>query len=86
MTKSQKYEELKEICKQLDVKIIYEASGTKPGFAIVNGKKNIVVNRYYNLDQKIDCIAKSLREDLDISGVFIKPIIRNLIGDKGFDF
>lgn len=85
MNKKEKYEALKDICKKAGVKIIYEASGFKPGFAIVNGKKHIVVNKFFDIDQKIDCIAESLRE-IDLTGIFIKPAIRDLIGERGFDF
>lgn len=79
------FEELKSICRQLSIKIIYEASGNPPGYAVVGGKKYIVINKYYTLEQKIDTLSEALKET-DLEGVFLKPIIRNLLEDNRFDF
>ncbi|MDC1068562.1 hypothetical protein OAQ99_05315 [Candidatus Kapabacteria bacterium] len=79
------YEELKSICKQLDIKIIYEANGQQKGFALVNGRKHIVINKFYSLEQKIKSLSDAMK-NTDLDGIFIKPAIRSYIYDISIGF
>ena len=51
-----------------DFHLRYEKGSFKSGFCVIKDKKVIVVNKYFSLEGKINCLIEILKEvDLDYS-------------------
>lgn len=60
---------LEDIFAESDFILRYEKGNFKSGYCILNDQKVVVVNKFYTLEGKINCIVEILRTlKLDISG------------------
>lgn len=60
---------LEDIFAESDFILRYEKGNFKSGYCILNDQKVVVINKFYTLEGKINCIVEILRTlKLDISG------------------
>ena len=71
----QKFEQLAEA---LDVKIIQEKGNFKGGYCLLEKEGIIVVNKLNPIEQRIRALAQAFSK-LDISKIYMRPAIRNII-------
>ena len=78
-------EELEEIAEKLSIGVQYDDLmgmdyKVKAGLCKLKGKNVIILDRRTPLRERIDLLARTLRQ-FDLSSMFIKPYIRLIIGD-----
>jgi hypothetical protein len=56
-----------------------EVEGSSGGLYLFKGKRFLLVNKNRPVDEKIDLLAEALRKE-DLSGVYVLPAIRELLG------
>lgn len=57
---------LEDIFAESDYSLRYEKGNFKPGYCILNDAKIAIVNKYYTLEGKINCLVEILRTiDID---------------------
>lgn len=69
---------LLELAEDLGIKIIQDKGNFKGGYCILKNKDIIVLNKLNPIEQKVKSLAQAF-SDLDISEVYIKPAIRDII-------
>ena len=72
------FEELIDIGKKLGIKIIQDKGNFKGGYCLLEEEKIIVLNKLKPLDFHIKSLI-TIYSQKDISKIYIKPIIRNII-------
>ena len=70
--------ELEILADSLKIKIIKEKGNFKGGYCLLKEEKIIVINNLNPLEQRIRALTRAFSQ-LDISDIYIKPVIRNLI-------
>ena len=75
------YQEFETLAEAIDIKIIQEKGNFKGGYCLLEKERIIVVNKLKPLEQRIRALAKAFSK-LDISKVYIKPIIRDMIAGE----
>ncbi len=78
-------EELEEIAEKLSIAVRYDDLmgmdfKVKGGLCKIKGKDVIIMDRRTPPRERIDLLARTLRQ-FDLSSMFIKPYIRIIIGD-----
>lgn len=59
---------LEDLIAESDYMLRYEKGNFKSGYCILNDTKIIIVNKYYAIDGKINCLLEIIKNvDLDIS-------------------
>ncbi len=53
---------LEDLISETDYILRYEKGNFKPGYCILKDKKVIIVNKYYQIDGKINCLLDIIRE------------------------
>ena len=71
-------EEFGFIAKELGIRIIKDKGNFSGGFCLLKKEKIIVVNKNQPLEQRVRSLCKAFSK-LDISTIYIKPIIRKMI-------
>ena len=69
---------LLELAEDLGIKIIQDKGNFKGVYSILKNKDIIVLNKLNPIEQKVKSLAQPF-SDLDISEVYIKPAIRDII-------
>ncbi|MDH5603466.1 MAG: hypothetical protein OEY51_05990 [Cyclobacteriaceae bacterium] len=52
---------LEDLISETDYILRYEKGNFKPGYCILNDRKIIIVNKYYPLDGKINCLLEIIK-------------------------
>ena len=53
---------LEDLISETEYILRYEKGNFKPGYCILKDKKVIIVNKYYQIDGKINCLLEIIRE------------------------
>ena len=78
------YQEFEKLAESLEVKIIQEKGNFKGGYCLLEKEKVIVINRLKPLEQRIKALARAFSR-LDISNIYMKPAIRDIIASEVID-
>jgi len=78
MVETETLSSLENIVSQLGLHLRYEKGDFNGGVCRIGETRMLIVNQSLQPRQKIDVIAKELSQ-IDLSGVFIVPAIRELI-------
>ena len=74
-------QEFEQLAEALDVKIIQEKGNFKGGYCLLEKEGIIVVNKLNPIEQRIRALAQAFSK-LDISKIYMKPAIRNIIDSE----
>lgn len=74
--------ELLEIFKQIGYTVRIEKGLFKGGFCLLREEKVFLMNKNIEPQKKINFLAKNLAE-IGVEGIFLKPVIRELIEKEG---
>ncbi len=72
------YKEFEELAEQLGIKIVLGRGNFTGDYCMVEEEKVIVVNKNKPLEQRVKRLAVAFSM-LDLSNVYVKPIIRQMI-------
>ena len=75
------FEEFEKLAEKIDIKIIQEKGDFKGGYCLLEKEGIIVVNKLKPLEQRIQALGQAFSR-LDITHIYIKPIIRDIIKPK----
>ena len=78
------YQEFEKLAESLEVKIIQGKGNFKGGYCLLEKEKVIVINRLKPLEQRIKALARAFSR-LDISNIYMKPAIRDIIASEVID-
>ena len=78
------YQEFEKLAESLEVKIIQEKGNFKGGYCLLEKEKVIVINKLKPLEQRIQSLARAFSQ-LDISNIYMKPAIREIITSEVID-
>ena len=78
------YQEFEKLAESLEVKIIQEKGNFKGGYCLLEKEKFIVINKLKPLEQRIKALALAFAR-LDISNIYMKPAIRDIIASEVID-
>lgn len=53
---------LEDLYSETDYHLRYEKGNFKSGYCLLNSRKIAIVNKYYSLDGKINCLIEMLKE------------------------
>mgnify|MGYP001281419282 FL=1 len=84
MTPSTIYKEFEKLAESLEIKIIQEKGNFKGGYCLFEKEKVIVINKLKPLEQRIKALARAFSR-LDISNIYMKPAIRDIIASEVID-
>ncbi|RKY55840.1 MAG: hypothetical protein DRP89_02515 [Candidatus Neomarinimicrobiota bacterium] len=71
-------EELESLFERLGYTVVYGKGDFKDGTCLVEKDNTVVINKYTPLDLQIEFLTKVLSR-MDLSNVFVLPVIRELI-------
>ena len=74
-------QEFEQLAEALDVKIIQEKGNFKGGYCLLEKEGIIVVNKLNPIEQRIRALPQAFSK-LDISKIYMKPAIRNIIDSE----
>ena len=75
------YQEFEKLAESLEIKIIQEKGNFNGGYCLLEKEKIIVINKLKPLEQRIRALAQAFSK-LDISNIYLKPAIRDIIGSE----
>ena len=75
------FQEFEQLAEALDVKIVQEKGNFKGGYCLLEKEGIIVVNKLNPIEQRIRALAQAFSR-LDISKIYMKPAIRNIINSE----
>ncbi len=75
------YNELKEIFKKLNYKIIQDNGNFKSGYCILEDKKTIVMNKNNPFESRVNSLCMIL-SSINTSKIYLKPYIRDIVDSK----
>ena len=75
------FQEFEQLAEALDVKIVQEKGNFKGGYCLLEKEGIIVVNKLNPIEQRIRALAQAFSK-LDISKIYMKPAIRNIIDSE----
>ncbi len=78
------YQEFEKLAESLEVKIIQEKGNFKGGYCLLEKEKVIVINKLKPLEQRIKALPLAFSR-LDISNIYMKPAIRDIIASEVID-
>ena len=78
------YQEFEKLAESLEVKIIQEKGNFKGGYCLLEKEKVIVINKLKPLEQRIKALARAFSR-LDISNIYMKPAIRDIMASEVID-
>ncbi len=81
MTQKEIYEELKELARELGVKVRLETGNFSGGLCTVDEQQVILVNRRHHQTRRITVLARALH-DFGLDKTFVKPALRDRIEDE----
>lgn len=75
------YNLLENFCEEVSINLVFEEGDFRTGFCKVNGQSYIFINKNITKELKVNNIIKALKE-ADLSNIFIKPAIRELLEEQ----
>ena len=72
------FQEFEQLAEALDIKIIHEKGNFRGGYCLLEKEGIIVVNKLNPMEQRIRVLAQAFSR-LDISKIYMKPVIRSII-------
>ena len=78
------YQEFEELAESLEIEIIQEKGNFKGGYCLLEKEKVIVINKLKPLEQRIKALALAFSQ-LDISNIYMKPAMRDIIASEVID-
>jgi hypothetical protein len=75
------YQEFEKLAESLEIKIIQEKGNFNGGYCLLEKEKIIVINKLKPLEQRIRALAQAFFK-LDISNIYLKPAIRDIIASE----
>ena len=75
------FQEFEQLAEALDIKIIHEKGNFRGGYCLLEKEGIIVVNKLNPIEQRIRALANAFSR-LDISKIYMKPAIRNIINSE----
>ena len=75
------FQEFEKLAEKMDVKIIQEKGDFNGGYCLLEKEGIIVVNKLKPLEQRIQALGQAFSR-LDITHIYIKPVIRDIIETK----
>ena len=72
------FQEFEKLAEALDVKIVQEKGNFRGGYCHLEKERIIVINKLNPMEQKIRALAQAFSR-LDISKIYMKPVIRSII-------
>ena len=78
------YQEFEKLAESLEVKIIQGKGNFKGGYCLLEKEKVIVINKLKPLEQRIKALALAFSQ-FDISNIYMKPAIREIIASEVVD-
>ena len=75
------FQEFERLAEFLEVKIIHDKGNFKGGYCLLEKEKIIVINKLKPLEQRIRALAQAFSR-LDISTIYLKPAIRDIIDSE----
>ena len=75
------FQEFEQLAEALDVKIVQEKGNFKGGYCLLEKEGIIVINKLNPMEQRIRALAQAFSR-LDISKIYMKPAIRNIIDSE----
>ena len=75
------FQEFERLAEFLEVKIIHDKGNFKGGYCLLEKEKIIVINKLKPLEQRIRALAQAFSR-LDISTIYLKPVIRDIIDSE----
>jgi hypothetical protein len=75
------YQEFEKLAESLEIKIIQEKGNFNGGYCLLEKEKIIVINKLKPLEQRIRALAQAFSK-LDISNIYLKPAIRDIIASE----
>ena len=76
--------EFENLTRRLEIDIRYTAGGPS-GLCMIKGRQVMFIDRNLGSDARVKIFADAFRS-LDLSGYFVVPVIRRLIGEEADDF
>jgi hypothetical protein len=76
--------DLEELLERLGIELRREALPGQGGLCEVRGKKMLFVSRMLPPGEQVELMVQALR-GLDLSGVYLRPALRELLGDGDQD-
>jgi len=73
--------ELETLLEKIGYTIVYGKGDFKEGTCLIERENKIVINDYTHLDMQVDFMADVVSR-LDLSNVFVLPVLRELIDEK----
>jgi len=73
--------ELEALLDKIGYTVVYGKGDFKEGTCLIESEKKIVINDYTGLDMQVDFMADVISR-LDLSNVFVLPVLRDLIDEK----
>ncbi|MDO9548718.1 MAG: hypothetical protein Q7J65_07145 [Candidatus Marinimicrobia bacterium] len=73
--------ELEALLDKIGYTIVYGKGDFKEGTCLIEREKKVVINDYTTLDMQVDFMADVVSR-LNLSNVFILPVLRELIDEK----
>lgn len=67
----------------LDVEVRYERGNFLGGFYRYKNKKQFVINKDLNSNQKISIVARELQTNFDLDNLYLIPAVREVISNAG---
>ena len=73
--------ELEALLDKIGYTVVYGKGDFKEGTCLIESEKKVVINDYTALDMQVDFMANVVSR-LDLSNVFVLPVLRELIDEK----
>jgi hypothetical protein len=73
--------ELEALYEKLGYTVVYGKGGFKDGICLIEKDKKVVINQYTPLDLQTGFMIEQLSK-MDLSNVYVLPVIRELVDDK----
>jgi len=82
-TQDQMLQHLLDLLPALDITVRHEeVEGSAGGLYLLKGKRFLLLSKNRPVNEKIDLLAEVLQKE-DLSGVYVLPAIRELLGQGG---
>jgi len=73
--------ELEALLEKIGYTVVYGKGSFKEGTCLIEREKKVVINEYTPLDLQVDFMADIVSR-MDLSNVFVLPVLRELIDEK----
>jgi len=73
--------ELEALLEKIGYTVVYGKGSFKEGTCLIEREKKVVINEYTPLDLQVDFLA-DIASRLDLSNIFVLPVLRELIDEK----